>query len=597
MGHYKNFDMTTYFVAQGTKSTTKEKLEREIEWFEKYLKLDKVYLEAFRGDSFASEEQVRMVKETFEEHGIRVEGGITTCIPTPEGDKPKQRMFDTFCYNDPKMLETLKKASALNGKLFDSFIIDDFYFTNCTCEACRREHDSFNKTHGITDGSWQEYRVHKMYEVSKEYMIAPAKAVNLDCKVIIKYPNWMEAYQETGYDPLSEKDIFDGIYTGTETRDPRHQDQHLPRYLSYSLMRYMEDMSPNRNGGGWFDPFDCQVLDYYLEQAYLTAFSKPKELMAFCFQALVDSLQIPPLGFMLDKLDNLLDHLGTPIGIPCYIPNASQGEDNIYDYLGMNGFPVLPTPFFPENAKTIMFTASSTYDDDVLSKLKTFVANGGKAIVTNGFVKKLLGHGIEDVTSIRDGGRRVSTNEFLQENLSGSYGLQSLSGPCEIEFPILEFRNNSTWGAPVKAQKFEETFTILARDTYGDGQMMTMVLPDVYSSISRLPGQVISKWRKEFALNGIWLEGEGGTGLFAYDNDTIVLYKYVTGNASACDMDIHIKGASAIKPIAVNAPDPFTGLAEGECIKPLYVTADGEAVFRVNCKVGDFKGFKIVSSL
>lgn len=56
-------------VAQGTKSTTKEKLEREIEWFEKYLKLDKVYLEAFRGDSFASEEQVRMVKETFEEHG------------------------------------------------------------------------------------------------------------------------------------------------------------------------------------------------------------------------------------------------------------------------------------------------------------------------------------------------------------------------------------------------------------------------------------------------------------------------------------------------------------------------------------------------
>ena len=87
----------------------------------------------------------------------------------------------------------------------------------------------------------------------------------------------MEAYQETGYDPILQKDIFDEIYTGTETRDPVNTDQHLPRYLSFSLMRYMEDMAPGRNGGGWFDPFDCRLLDYYLEQAYLTAFSKPRE--------------------------------------------------------------------------------------------------------------------------------------------------------------------------------------------------------------------------------------------------------------------------------------------------------------------------------
>jgi len=29
-------------------------------------------------------------------------------------------------------------------------------------------------------------------------------------------------------------------------------DQHLPRYLSYSLMTYMEAMWPGHNGGGWF---------------------------------------------------------------------------------------------------------------------------------------------------------------------------------------------------------------------------------------------------------------------------------------------------------------------------------------------------------
>ena len=229
MGNYRNFELTTYFVAGGTVKADREKLKKDIAWFGRYLKLDKVYLEAFRGGDFATEEQVRMVKETFEEAGIKVEGGITTAIPTPEGDKPKQRLFDTFCYNDPKMLKTLKDAVELTARVFDKFMIDDFFFSNCTCEACRKGRDAFNAANGIEDGSWQGYRVDLLRKISKEYMIDAAKAVNPNCQVIIKYPNWMESFQETGYDPMSQKDLFDGIYTGTETRDPLHTDQHLPR--------------------------------------------------------------------------------------------------------------------------------------------------------------------------------------------------------------------------------------------------------------------------------------------------------------------------------------------------------------------------------
>lgn len=584
MSNYRNFKLTTYYVAGGTEHATKEQVQKDLAFFKKYLRLDKVYLEAFRGGSFATEEQVRMVKETIEAEGIEVEGGITTCIPTPEGDKPKQRLFSVFCYNDEKMLATLKKAVELTAKVFDAFMIDDFYFTNCTCEACRKEHDKYNKTHKITDGSWQDYRTAKMYDISKKYMIAPAKAVNPKCKVVIKYPNWMEAYQETGYDPLSQKDIFDEIYTGTETRDPLHQDQHLPRYLSYSLVRYMEEMAPGRNGGGWFDHYDCQILDYYLEQAYLTAFSKPRELMMFCWQSLVDSVNIPALGFQLDKLDDLLDGLGKPVGIPCYIPNASQGEDNIYDYLGMNGFPVIPVPFFPDNAKTIFLTTSSTYDVQVLDKLKKYVADGGKAIVTNGFVKKLLGHGIEEMTSIRDMGRRVTVRDYMQERLNGPWGWENIQGSCDIEYPVLEFRNNSTWGAPCKAQKGKESFTLLARDTYGDGQMMTMNLPDCYSMLDKTPAPVLSKFRKEFAVNDLWLEGDPGVGLFIYDNDTFVLYNYVSSTAHDSTMLVHVKGAKTLT--ALNHP------WFRKPMEPLYRFGD-EAVFAVNATVGKFFGYRI----
>ena len=167
MSNYRNFDLTVYFIAQGAAQTTKEKLQKGIEFFNRYMRLDKVYLEPFRDGVFASEEQIRMCKETFESYGIKVSGGITTAMPTPEGDKPKQRIFNTMCYNDPKMLAQIAAVSEFNGRMYDEWIIDDFYFTNCTCEACRKGRDAYNSEHGITDGSWEGYRQHLMAEVSK----------------------------------------------------------------------------------------------------------------------------------------------------------------------------------------------------------------------------------------------------------------------------------------------------------------------------------------------------------------------------------------------------------------------------------------------
>ena len=588
MGNYKNFELTTYFVAGGTVKTTKEQLKKDIAWFNRYLKLDKVYLEAFRGGDFADEAQVRMVKETLEEAGIRVEGGITTAIKTPDGEKPKQRLFDTFCYNDAKMLATLKKAVQLTAKVFDAFMIDDFFFSNCTCEACRKGRDAYNLEHGIEDGSWQEYRVSLLGKISKEYMIDAAKAVNPNCKVVIKYPNWMESYQETGYDPMSQKDMFDGIYTGTETRDPLHTDQHLPRYLSYSLMTYMDAVLPGGNGGGWFDPYSCPVMDYYLEQAYLTCFAKPRELMMFCFQSLVGSPLIPALGCQLEKLDDLMGNFGSPIGIPCYIPNASQGEDNVQDFLGMCGFPIRTTPYFEADAETMLLTAASAYDEEILTKLEAYVAAGGKAIVTSGFITEMLGEGIEKLTSIRYRGRVVTINEFLAEPVGG-FGFREAIGANSITVPVLEFRNNATWGALVKARKDEESYMMLGRDTYGDGQLLTMVVPDAFPDLQKLPEAVLNRLRAEFAVNGISMEGPSGISLFPYDNDTFAVYSYVTSRAADADILLRVKGAKELQ--MLNPPAFFN---RALALAPLYTEKDGTAVFRVRASVGRFSGFKIV---
>ena len=581
MGNYKNFDLVVYFVADGVVNTTREKLQSEIDFFNRYMRLDKVYLEPFRDGVFASEEQLRMCKEVFNQNGIRTEGGITTSMPDIAGQERKQRMFNTLCYNDESMLSTLQKVCELNAKVFDAFIIDDFFFTNCTCDACRGAKEAYNQTHQITDGSWQAYRTHRMYEASKQYVIAPAKAVNPNCKITIKYPNWMEAYQETGYDPLSQKDIFDAIYTGTETRDPINTDQHLPRYLSYSLMQYMEDMAPGRNGGGWFDPFDCRLLDYYLEQAYLTAFAKPREMMMFCFQALVNSVNVPALGFMLDKLDTLLSDLGNPIGIPCYIPNASQGEDNVQDYLGMHGFPIVTTPWFKEDAPVMLLTQASAYDEDIISKLEQYVASGHKAIVTSGFVKATLDKGLKSITSIRDRGRKTAIKEYAAEASRYYNRWERTYGPSNVTIPVLEFRNNSTWGAVCKGIAAEEAYTLFALDTYGKGQLYTLVIPEAFSDIKNYPNLILNRMRKEFSVNGIYMEGDPMMSLFAYDNDTFVIYPYADATTKDSDIYLHITNAKAIEEIST-----------GTIVKPLY-EENGESVFCVRATIGKFRGYKI----
>ena len=74
MRHYRNFLLTTYFVAHATARVTREELEKQLAFVEKHLRLDKVYLEPFRGE-LASPEQVDMCREAFQARGVRVAGG------------------------------------------------------------------------------------------------------------------------------------------------------------------------------------------------------------------------------------------------------------------------------------------------------------------------------------------------------------------------------------------------------------------------------------------------------------------------------------------------------------------------------------------
>ncbi|MBO2517386.1 MAG: hypothetical protein CW338_08965 [Clostridiales bacterium] len=348
-------------------------------------------------------------------------------------------------------------------------------------------------------------------------------------------------------------------------------------------MTYFENMCPGRNGGGWFDPFDIHITEQYLEQAYLTVFSKPKELMMFCFQALQDSMNVPALGYQLERLDRILDHAGNVCGISCYLPDDCRGEDNAQDYLGMIGLPIVCTPYFPEDAEYILLTKSASCDRNIISKLEKYVAGGGKAIVTAEFYRACEERGIHALSSVRMENRKALCDQFMVEE-KGKRGrvLTHHSGKHPVLFPVPEFSNNASW-ALIKGMREQETYGMLLRDFYGKGILYTLALPDQFSELYQLPEAVVSRLRAEFPVNGIYMEGGKEVSLFVYDNDTFIPYAYVDDGSQPCIVKIHVTGQIS------SLLDP---LRDGMEVKPLY-TNEQETVFEIRLVPGSYSIWKV----
>ena len=131
---------------------------------------------------------------------------------------------------------------------FDEVIQDDFFFVTT-------KNDSDIAAKG--NKSWTQFRLELMDDAAENLIVKPARAVNPKVKMVIKFPNWYEHFQGSGYDLDREPRIFDGIYTGTETRDPVITDQHLQQYESYEIIRYFENIAPGpqrRRLGGHLQP-------------------------------------------------------------------------------------------------------------------------------------------------------------------------------------------------------------------------------------------------------------------------------------------------------------------------------------------------------
>lgn len=514
MQHYKNFQIASYVRGEFLAQAEISEIEEGIRYFSRYLPLDKVYLDTHRETFDVPVEKMKKVKELFESAGIRTAGAITSTIRFDGDDK--FRIFDAFCFTDPVYREKYYDIVKYTASLFDEIILDDFFYTSCRCDSCIEAKGT---------GDWSGFRLKQMEEVSRE-ITALAKSVNPNCKFVIKYPNWYESYQETGYNPGVQKDIFDGIYTGTESRHPTYSQQHLQRYLSYSMIRLMENTAPGKNGGGWIDQGDSEAnLNIWLEQACLTLFAGARELTLFSFSELINTPSLPPLEQQLSRIDSILNQIGEPVGIPVYEPFDADGEDQLMNYLGMTGLPLEPSPYFDQDAPFQLFTASAAWDTGVVEKLKAFVRSGKSAAVTNGFLKAAEEQGIGEMTSVKHTGRKATGSKYWADVFQSGPPV-CLEGNSPIFADVLQYKTNATW-CELAFISSDSNFPLLTHDFYGKGHLYILNIPDDFADLYRLPKEVNTIIHKLFSPHlPVCLAARPKCSLLLYDNDTFGIFSY-----------------------------------------------------------------------
>ena len=602
-GKYQHFKVSTYVRAQDVARMDDEKFLNDTwETVSSQVDLDKIYLETHRDAFTVPEKTMKKVKKFFLSKGLQVGGGITFTRSEPSD-------FETYSYARQEEREQVKHISEYTAKLFDDFILDDFFFIDL-------KNDDEIAAKG--NKSWTEYRLRLMADAGRELVVNPAKAVNPKVKVIVKYPNWYDHFHGLGFNIEEEPTYFDGIWTGTETRDPASA-QHLQNYLSYNIMKYFDNIAPGRNGGGWVDAGGIHMsMDRYAEQLHLTMLSKTPEIILWNYMQLAEVKIMPAMrapwqdlggnSFRYDDMvkpftkngksitpttmarfadqtlhqtDKLVGLLGSPVGLVSYKPYHSSGEEFLQNYLGMIGLPMDMHPVWKEGCRQILLTQQAAKDKDIVEKIKRQLKGGGDVIITTGLLKAIKEQ-LADVVELYCGDLKAIVNDF------------GMAGKAEREMiiPQVKYFTNDAWevvsaGRPLT--RGVSGFPILLRDTYSKGMLFVLTIPDDFGNLYDFPPQALNVIRRAMSKDvGAYIEGPSKVALFPYDNKTMVVENF---NDNAVDLRVVVN----------DKVNTLVNLLTGEQIKPaevkpsrnrFYGYAEGQTVFDLKLPAHSYVGLK-----
>jgi hypothetical protein len=516
---YENVQVAVYTRAQEVvRMSDPVWLEREWQRISGSVHVDKVYLEVHRDGVMPDAATLEAAKAFFAARGVRTAGGITYTISEPN-------RFETFSYSNPEHRKRAQAIAELAARHFDEVILDDFFFT-----STKSEFDI--KARG--NRSWTDYRLQLMTDAGRDLVVKPAKRVNPRVKVIIKYPNWYEHFQGLGFNLETGPQVFDGIYTGTETRDAVRSAQHLQPYHGYSIMRYFENLAPGRNGGGWVDPYGSRGYDRYAEQLWMTAFAKSGSQVAlFDWSSLQRPLGAAAPGVVgppepaaaaaaraFNAVDKVLGALGRPLALRSYKPFHSTGEDHLQSFLGMIGLPMEMVPAFPEADPVVLLTEEAAADAKIVEKIEKHVRAGKSVVITSGLLRALQSRGIGRIAEIEHSGRVAQFSQFMVGNQA------TVSADAPLLIPQLTYRTNDSWEL-ISALAGDNGWPLLHDADYAKGHLFVLVVPENPADFYRYPATALNEIRRVLTAQlPVRLEAPAKVSLFTYDNGSFVVHNF-----------------------------------------------------------------------
>jgi len=339
--------------------------------------LTKLYIEVYRGGHTVGAEQLAFVRDWLREKDIEVVGGIAT-VPGGDFGVRQKGPLGWFNWQNEKTQRDIERVIRMAAGIFDTFIVDDFL---CTGDVS----DESNAAKG--ERSWGQYRRELLTELAGSIFVGPAKEVNSDITMIVKYPQWYDRFHLFGYDTRTLPQMFDKVWVGTETRGRNTQRfGFVQPYEGFVNYRWLAGIAGEKIGGAWFDHGDCQEHDF-IDQAYTSVLAGAAELVFFNFDNVMAGH--PDHEKVIAEFDRLADLAAfvrehPVVGVPAYKPPNSDpaGDMYIMDFLGMLGIPVVPVHEFPDEAPVIFLPAQAAADPDLPEQVKKALAKGTHLIFT-----------------------------------------------------------------------------------------------------------------------------------------------------------------------------------------------------------------------
>jgi len=515
-GAYDNFQVAVYARAfEVERMADPAWLEAEWQRIAGSVHVDKVYLEVHRDGVMPDAATLTAAKAFFAARGVRTAAGITYTISEPN-------RFETFSYSNPEHRRRVREIAEYAARHFDEVILDDFFFTSAKSEFDIRAR---------SNRSWTEHRLQLMTDAGRDLVVRPAKRVNPQVKVIIKYPNWYDHFQGLGFNLETGPKVFDGLYTGTETRDAVRSAQHLQPYHGYSIMRYFENLAPGRNGGGWVDPYGSRNAARYAEQLWLTLWAKSGSQVAlFDWRSITTPLgggtgsAAASAAAAADQafraVDPVLPRLGKPVALRSYKPFHSTGEDHLQSFLGMIGLPMEIVPEFPEGDAVVLLTEQAAADPRIVEKIEKHVRTGKSVVITSGLLRALMPRGIGRIAEIEHSGRVAEINQYMI-----GYG-PLVDAPKPLLVPQITYRTNDSWEL-VSGIDGDMGWPLLHDADYAKGHLFVLTVPENPADFYEYPPEVLNEIRRVLTPHlPARIEAPAKVGLFAYDNGSFIVHNF-----------------------------------------------------------------------